>query len=388
MQETKLPKRLQVVIFATGAFSAPSMQAIYDSGDFDILCLITNPLRYDKSGQPIMTPARLFAEKYHIAISEKHDVRSAEFSDFLYLMRPDILFVCDFGQILPKRVLAGSLLGGINLHGSLLPRYRGAAPVHWAIINGEQFSGISIIHMTPQIDAGPVIAQSPPIPIDPHETAEQLEEHLAAFGAELVVETLRKMARNDTIRIIEQLYEAVTIAPRLKKEDGNVCWSNSSYRISNCYRAMSVWPKLYTDWVRPNGSVTRLILGRVVPLDDSFMELIDENFNSSVFVAPMLVDAKMDNLAEFRIHQIKKSEQQKEKEKEKHPVRIQRPSWWKPGVVIRAEGSDLIVAAGEGTVRILKIQPAGKKMMDIRDFLLGYQLQSGNQLGSTNTPTQ
>jgi methionyl-tRNA formyltransferase len=326
-----------------------------------------------------MTPARQFAEQYHIAISDKEDVHSLEFFDFLYLMRPDILFVCDFGQILSKRVLEGSLLGGINLHGSLLPKYRGAAPVHWAIMNGEPFTGISIIHMTPQIDAGPVIAQSPPIPVKPYETVEELEERLAYFGAELVLETLRKMARNEPVRIIEQFHELASKAPRLKKEDGLVNWSHPSRVLANYYRAMSVWPKLYTDWIREDGTKLRLILGQIIPLDDSFHELTSENFGDSIFVEPVLIDAKMDNLAAFRARWKNKNNLIQQ------PRHDKRPSWWKPGTVIRANGQDLIVAAGEGTVQILQIQPAGKKMMDVRDFLLGYPLKQGNQLGSSGS---
>ncbi|MDR2756222.1 MAG: hypothetical protein LBC20_10995 [Planctomycetaceae bacterium] len=357
------------------------MQAIYNSNEFDIQCLVTNPLRYDKLNRPIITPARQFAEQHHIAISEKEDVHSLEFFDFLYLMRPDILFVCDFGQILSKHVLSGSLLGGINLHGSLLPKYRGAAPVHRAIMNGEPFTGISIIHMTPQVDAGPVIAQSPPIPIHPFETAEELEERLAHFGAELVLETLRKMAKNEPVRIIEQFHELASKAPRLKKEDGLVNWSNSSRVIFNHYRAMSVWPKSYTDWTREDGTKLRLILGPILPLDNSFRELFCENDNDSISVEPM-IDAKMDNLAIFRARRKNKDHSQNIPA-HAHTTHqsLKRPGWWKPGTVIRANGQDLIIAAGEGTVQILKIQPSGKKMIDVRDFLLGYPIKSGDQLG-------
>jgi methionyl-tRNA formyltransferase len=361
------------------------MRAIYDSGEFDIQCLVTNPLRYDKFNRPIITPARQFAEQYGIAVSEKEDVHSLEFFDFLYLMRPDLLFVCDFGQILSKRVLSGSILGGINLHGSLLPKYRGAAPVHRAIMGGELFTGISIIHMTPQIDAGPVIAQSPPIPIHPFETAEELEERLAHFGAELVLETLRKMAKNEPVRIIEQFHELASKAPRLKKEDGLVNWSNSSRVIFNHHRAMSVWPKSYTHWTREDGTKLRLILGPILPSDDSFRELFYENYNESASVEP-IIDAKMENLAIFRSRRKNKDHSRNlsthSRATHSHTTHqsLKRPSWWKPGTVIRANNQDLIIAAGEGTVQILKIQPSGKKMMDVRDFLLGYPIKSGDLL--------
>jgi methionyl-tRNA formyltransferase len=274
--------------------------------------------------------------------------------------------------------LSGSLLGGINLHGSLLPRFRGAAPVHWAILTGETFTGVSIIHMIPQIDAGPVIAQSPPIPISPYETVVELEERLADYGAELVLDTVSKMAYNETIRIINQLHDRASKAPRLKKESGFIPWDSSSQDIFNHYRAMNPWPRAFTDWHREDGSTLRLIVGKVFPLTDSLHELEMEDFSQAAFVAPMLTDAKMDNLAELKATP---------KEKKKPPIKRRssyshRPSWWKPGVIIRAEGGDLIVAAKEGAVRVEQIQPAGKKMMNVPDFLRGYSLKQGDVLGS------
>lgn len=376
-QNGKKPKRLQLVLMATGAFAVPSMRALCDSEEFDIICLVTNPMRYDKSGRPIPTPARQFAEEYGIAISEKDDVHSQEFFDFIYLMRPDLLFVCDFGHILKKRVLEGALLGGINLHGSLLPRYRGAAPVHWAILNGEPFTGISIIHMTPQIDAGPVIAQSPPIPIGPFDTLEEVEETLAEFGAGMVLETVRHMACDNPVRIIEQRHDQTTKAPRFKKQDGQIDWNWTARGIFNHSRAMMQWPKSFTDWIRSDGSPLRLILGQVLPLDDLFCPVISDEFVDPAFVPPILVDAKLDNLAAMREHWSDENDPGSVRRKQKRP---DRPDWWKPGTVVRAD-DELIIVAGEGTVQILRIQPAGKKMMDVKDFLQGNPIKPGERLG-------
>ena len=368
------PERLQIVIMATGAFAVPSVRALCESDLFDIVCLVTSPLRYAKNGRPIMTPARQVATEYDLLISEQGDVNSEDFFDFLYLVRPDLIFVCDFGQILSKRTLSGSILGGINLHGSLLPRFRGAAPVHWAILTGEPYTGVSIIHMTPQVDAGPVIAQSPPIPIGPRETVIDLEERLANYGAELVFDTVAKMAYNETIRIIEQLHDRVSKAPRLTKEDGFVPWDRSSQEIFDHYRATVTWPRSFTDWHREDGSLLRLIFGDMTPLDNSLLELVSDDFSLASFVAPILTDAKMDNLADLkampRIAPVKRRRSN-----------FRRPLWWKPGIVIRAEEGDLIVAAKEGAVRIGQIQPAGKKMMPVDDFLRGYSIKQGERLG-------
>ena len=352
----------------------PSMQALCECDLFEVVCLVTCPVRYEKNGTPIVTPARWIAEKYDIPIADYVNVNSPECFEFLYLVRPDLIFVCDFGQILSKRTLSGSLVGGINLHGSLLPRFRGAAPVHWAILTGESYTGVSIIHMTPQVDAGPVIAQSPPIPIGPKETVIELEERLAEYGAELVFNTVSEMAHGKTVRIIEQLHNKVSQAPRFTKEHGRVPWDSSSLEIFNHRRAMMPWPGTFTHWHRDNGSILRLILGNVTPLDDSLMEIVGDDFNHALYVDPILFDAKMDNLAELKATP--------KKTLVKRPLpHTQRPAWWQPGIVIRAEGDDLIVAAKEGAVRIGQIQPAGKKMMQAHEFLLGYPIKQKDKLG-------
>ena len=361
---------------ATGAFAVPSMEALCKSDRLDIVALVTGPLQNDKKGIPIITPARKVAEKYDLPILERKDVNTTEFFDFLYLVRPDLIFVCDFGQILSKQTLSGSIVGGINLHGSILPKFRGAAPVHWAILTGESHTGVSIIWMTPQVDAGPVIAQSPPIPIGPYETVVALEERLAVYGAELVLDVALQMARKETVRIIEQRHDRVSKAPRLKKEHGFVPWDRSSLDIFNHHRATIPWPRSFTDWQRQDGSTLRLIFGAMTPLDDSLMELVpDKDFSHPTFVAPFLTDAKMDNLAKLlatpKVAPI-----------QHHLSFGIRPPWWQPGVVVHAEGDVLIIAARKGAVRIEQIQPAGKKMMHVKDFLRGYAMKQGDRLGN------
>ena len=359
---------------ATGAFAVPSIQTLCESDALDIVCLVTSPLRYDKRGKPIITPARQAAAEHDMLISEYENVNSVECFEFLYLMRPDLIFVCDFGQILSQRTLSGSVLGGINLHGSLLPKFRGAAPVHWAILTGEQHTGVSIIRMTPQIDAGPVIAQSPPIPISPCETVVELEERLADYGAELVLDTAVRMSQNETVRIINQLRDKVSKAPRLTKESGFISWDRSSQEVFNHYRATLSWPRAFTDWHRDDGSTLRLILGAMTPLDDSLLEIFSEDFSQASFVSPMLTDAKMDNLADLKATPL--TTVIKHRSSFSH-----RPSWWQPGVVIHAAEGILIVAAKEGAVRVEQIQPVGKKMMRVHDFLRGYSIKQGDQLG-------
>ncbi|MGL4594130.1 MAG: methionyl-tRNA formyltransferase [Thermoguttaceae bacterium] len=372
-------KRLELMFLATGGFAVPSMQKLCDSGLFDITCLVTGVQKYDTKGHPIITPARQFAVDYQIPISDKHDVHSLEFFEFLYLMRPDLLFVCDFGQILPKRILEGSILGGVNLHGSLLPKYRGAAPIVWAILHGDAYSGVSIIHMTPQIDAGPVIAQSPPLPVRPRETALELEQRLSEYGADLVLETIKKMASNEPVRIIEQVHRQASKAPRLKKWDGFVPWAKSSLDVYNHFRAMTPWPRAYSDWTRADGSHLRIIFGDMIPLDDQLREVTVLDFGQSTYLPPTLTDAKMDNLAAMKEDEFQADDMMSEISQMNQSVR---ESWWKPGIVVRAEGDDLLIAAETGLLRILRLQPTGKRMMTPREFMQGHQIKKGDIFSS------
>ena len=350
------------------------MQALCESELFEIVCLVTKPLQCDRSGNPILTPARKVAEFYGLPISGQKDVNSTEFFEFLYLVRPDLIFVCDFGQILSKQTLLGSILGGINLHGSLLPKFRGAAPVHWAIMTGELYTGVSVIHMTPKVDAGPVIAQSQPIPIGPTENAVELEARLANYGAKLVDDVVHNMAANETIRIIEQLHSKVSKAPRLKKEDGMIDWNRPAAEIFNRYRAMVHWPKTFTDWHRPDGQTVRLLIGKMTLLDDSLHELDHQEKDAVRFDVLDLTDAKMDNLAQLRTTPKVFSDRHTDQT-------VHRPVWWQPGTVIKAEGGMLIIASGAGALRIFEIQPAGKKMMTAQDFLRGYSIKQGDRFG-------
>ena len=377
LQSVAIKRRFQIVIMATGEFAVPSMRALCESEMFEIVCLVTGPMRCDKTGRPIITPARQVADEYGLPISDQEDVNSTEFCEFLYLVRPDLIFVCDFGQILSRQTLSGSILGGINLHGSLLPKFRGAAPVHWAILSGEHYTGVSVIHMTPKIDAGPVIAQSPQIPIGTSENVVELECRLAQYGAQLVYDTIAKMAQNETIRIIEQLHDRVSKAPRLKKEDGLVSWNQSSQAIFNQYRATIPWPRIFTDWQREDGSTLRLILGKIVPLRDSLTELAaEQRFEHDASSDVDMTDAKMDNLANLRATPRVVSAERN--------IPAQRPAWWEPGTVIQAGEGILIIAAREGAVRIEQIQPAGRKMMQTHDFLRGYCLKPGERFGKAD----
>jgi methionyl-tRNA formyltransferase len=164
--------------------------------------------------------------------------------------------VCDYGQILAPATLATARRGGVNLHGSLLPKYRGAAPINWAIYHGETESGVTVIHITPQIDAGPCIAQARTA-IGPDETAAELEVRLAELGAGLMCEAI-DLLEEGRQQALPQDAALAGKAPRLKKSDGLIDWRRPAAAIKNHVRAMEPWPKTYTFWHRCDGPPLRL----------------------------------------------------------------------------------------------------------------------------------
>jgi methionyl-tRNA formyltransferase len=241
-----------------------------------------------------------------------------------------LLVVCDYGEILRPETLATTRLGGINLHGSLLPKYRGAAPVQWAILRGETETGNSVIQMTPGLDAGPCLGQQH-TPIDPDEDAGQLESRLAEMGAELVLRVIDELGAG-TATPIEQDKRQASKAPRLKKEDGEIDWSRSAREIKNQVRALRPWPRAFTCLHRTNSEPVRLSIDRV---------------------AAAVPTARATSVPP-------------------HPA---------PGTILLDAPGRLLVATGDGALEILELQPASKRSMPAADFLRGHRAHLGDKFG-------
>ena len=177
------------------------------------------------------------------------NVNDPESVEQLLNFKADLFVVCDYGQILSRDCLAASKLGGINLHGSLLPKYRGAAPINWAIFQGEPVTGITIIHMTSKLDGGPCLIKAE-TEIGPQETAEQIEPRLAKLGVAPVLQAIDVLENWDGNSPIGQSQDPAqaTRAPRLKKSDGKINWSRSAVEIVNQIRAFQPWPGTFTTW--------------------------------------------------------------------------------------------------------------------------------------------
>jgi methionyl-tRNA formyltransferase len=271
------------------------------------------------------------ASEFGTPIFAPPDINTPDSREKLRGFQADLFVVCDFGQILSAETLATSRLGGVNLHSSLLPKYRGAAPIPWAIYHGEEYTGTSVIHMTPEVDAGPLIAQSPPLQIKPDETAEELEHRLAKNGAWFVRRAIDSL-ESGRLQALPQDPKKASKAPKLKKSHGRIDWNRTARQIFNHYRAMQPWPKTFTFWHRGEQKPLRMILGPV--------EVASEEETPDV----------------------------------------------RPGTVLRAQDDHLIVATGGGTLRIEKIQPSGKKQMEIAPFLRGYPMKPGDLLGPETLP--
>ena len=314
---------MRLVPMGTGPFGVPTFRALYDT-DHEIVAVVTIPLRSRGSRPPVAGPVRQLAEAHRTPIFDPDDVNGEEARARLSEYGADLLVVCDYGQILSAETLATTRLGGVNLHGSLLPKYRGAAPVHWAIYHGESETGISVIHMTPKVDAGPVIEQAR-TPIGPDETAADVEARLSLMGPECVLGAIEALQAG-TAQPLPQDRALASKAPRIKKTDGLVDWTRPAEAIRNHVRAMEPWPKTHTFWHRPKGLPMRLILGPV-----KVAETADPN-------AP-------------------------------------------PGTVLEAPGDRIVIAAGEGAVVLQTVQPAGKRLLEVREFLRGYHVQPGERFG-------
>src|SRR4051794_32594863 len=214
---------LRLVMLGTGDFALPTFEHLCGTGH-EVVALITQPDRPQGRKRELI-PSRIkrAAEARGVRVEQPDDVNAPEAVTLIRSLNPDLLVTAAYGQILSGELLAIPRLGGINLHGSGLPAYRGAAPVARAIEHGERETGVTVIRMTPRVDAGGMLAVAT-TPIDPDETAGELEERLARLGAPLVVEAIAALDAG-TARILPQDKAKVTKAPKLRKEDGRIDWT-------------------------------------------------------------------------------------------------------------------------------------------------------------------
>jgi methionyl-tRNA formyltransferase len=248
-------------MMGSGLFAEPTFEALL-AGPFPVVGLVTQPDRtvgaVRGTTRQVGKGMKAIAQPHGIPVFQPESVNTPEGVAGLQAFGPDLLVVAAYGQILSSEVLGLAPWGGINVHASLLPRYRGAAPIAWAIYHGETTTGITIIRMSTALDAGDILAQEA-IEIGPEETAGEVEARLAPLGARLAVQVIEQMTRGP-VSGRKQDRALVTKAPKLTKDHGLIGWERPARVICNQIRAMQPWPAAYTYWHRTGQPPLRLIL--------------------------------------------------------------------------------------------------------------------------------
>jgi methionyl-tRNA formyltransferase len=310
---------LRIVFFGTPAFAVPSLEALLAAAPHRVVGVVTQPDRPRGRGQKTSdAPVKAGAVEAGIPVLQPERMKDPAFIDALTAWNADLGVVAAYGRILTDAILAIPRLGMINVHASLLPRYRGAAPVHRAVIAGETSTGVTIMRVVKALDAGPTLVKEHH-PIGPDDTSEDVERALAKIGARLLAAVVDLLARNNAAEW-PQDESLATYAHRLTKEDGVIDWSCSAARIHNLIRGLHPWPHAFS-FVQAK----RVILRR-----------------SAV---------------------------------EGGEAAAEQP----PGAILEADGDRLIVATGDGPLRILELQAEGKRPMNARDFLAGHRLTIGDR---------
>jgi methionyl-tRNA formyltransferase len=254
---------MHIVFCGTPEFAVPSLRALLANPEFTVEAVVTQPDRPRGRGQQVSpSPVKEVAAAAGLRVYQPATVKSDEARDFLAAIKPDAVVIIAYGQIIPRRLLEIPRLGWMNLHGSLLPKYRGAAPIAWAIIHGERKTGLTTMRLDPGLDTGPILMHRE-IQIGSDETAPELARRLAELGGPLVAESLVKLDRGEIAPIPQDSAQA-TYAPMLTKELGRIDWSQTGSEIYNRIRGLAPWPGAFSTfrgrlchvWGRPSAPTT------------------------------------------------------------------------------------------------------------------------------------
>ena len=238
---------VRIVFCGTPQFAVPTLEHLLDQSDFEVVAAITQPDRPRGRGNEVsFSPVKETALAANINVFQPEKIRTPESENFLREANPDAIVIIAYGQIIPARLLGIPKLGWINSHASLLPKYRGAAPIQWAIASGETRTGVTTMRIDAGMDTGEILLRRE-TPIGPTETTPELAARLAALSAPLMAETLRGL-RDGTIQPTPQNHSEASMAPMLRKEDGRIDWSLPAQVIFNRLRGFTPWPGAYTGF--------------------------------------------------------------------------------------------------------------------------------------------
>lgn len=296
---------LKVIFAGTPDFAVPALQALIDS-DHEVVAVYTQPDRHAGRGQHLVeSPVKQLAKQHHITVCQPKTLRDDDAQKELSQWQADIMVVAAYGLILPQVVLDAPRLGCINIHGSLLPRWRGAAPIQRAILAGDQETGITMMQMDKGLDTGEMIC-SETCAINEDDTAQSLHDKLAPLGAKLMLDALTQL-ENGTATLSKQNNDDATYADKITKAEGRIDWQQSALKIAHHVRAFNPWPVAFTQF---NDHVIRVWKS----------EVVDAGLNAA------------------------------------------------PGAVVDASHDGIDVATGEGVLRLLVLQAPGGKALPIREF--------------------
>ncbi len=309
---------MNIVFMGTPDFAAASLEALLKSDDA-VVGVVTQPDRPKGRGQVLTpSPVKLLAQREKIPLLQPLKMKDPEFLQALAAWKPDLIAVTAFGRILPPAVLSLPPRGCINVHGSLLPKYRGAGPIQWAIINGERETGITTMLMDEGMDTGAMLLQEA-IPITDDDTAGTLSPRLAELGGRLLVETIARLKAGTLVPKPQDSSQA-TMAPLLKKEDGAIDWTLPARVLANRVRGLAPWPGAYTSV--PGGDRWTIWRAQALP----------------------------------------------------------GPATKPPGVVMEVTSEAIHVATGEGVLALLELQPANSRRMAVAQYVAGHPIAVGLQL--------
>jgi methionyl-tRNA formyltransferase len=313
---------MNIIFLGSAQFAAPSLKILM-STNHRISCIVTQPDRHKGRGLSIAgTPIKTVALEEGLKLYQPKDINTPEAIEILKNLNPDLLVVIAYGQILSQGILNIPRIFAVNLHASILPKYRGAAPINWAIINGESTTGLTIIKMARQMDAGPIILQKK-VGISDGDTSVTLEEKLSDMGAHLLLQSLKTIESGE-YNLIPQDEEQVIFAPKLKKEDGLIKWDKPAQDIYNLIRGCIPWPGAFTYY---EGKLLKIYKARV---SSQVLEFASSN----------------------------------------------------PGEILEASKEGIVIFTGKGNIIIEELQIEGKRRMAAGDFIAGYKILPREILGT------
>lgn len=321
---------MKVIFMGTPEFAVPVLKALIESEEHEVTAVVTQPDKArGRSGKLVFTPVKEAAVEAGIPVYTPRRVKAPEFVEQLKAIPCDVIVVVAFGQLLSKEILDYPPYGCINVHASLLPRWRGAAPIQWAILAGDKKSGLTTMQLDEGLDTGDMLLKKE-VDIAPDETGGSLHDRLAELGGKLLLDTL-KGVREGAVSPVKQNEEESTYASMLTKEMGKINWEEAAEKIERYVRGLNSWPSAYTGF----RSKTLKVWKSEVVGESCLPEAEEES-------------AKGENTA--------------------------------PGTIVRVEKNSFLVKTGNGYLRLLEVQLEGKKRMDAGSFLRGVSVEKGEIL--------